>query len=157
MFRIYKWKNCSCKQVHRYFTQNNVQTKPTHRHYVKLTVATIAVTSPILYYYTLDSIGKRKWKVTIGGIYRFVRSLKIGLSISFDYKWTLYGLDELASEYEDAIKQVHARSAEKILKGCLANGGLYVKLGQGLASFNHILPPEYTETLKVIHLCFMLI
>ena len=100
MFRIYKWKNCSCKQVHRYFTQNNVQTKPTHRHYVKLTVATIAVTSPILYYYTLDSIGKRKWKVTIGGIYRFVRSLKIGLSISFDYKWTLYGLDELASEYE---------------------------------------------------------
>lgn len=29
------------------------------------------------------------------------------------------------------------------------NGGLYVKLGQGLVSMNHILPKEYLETLKV--------
>nr|CAG4638372.1 EOG090X047B [Cyclestheria hislopi] len=31
------------------------------------------------------------------------------------------------------------------------NGGLYIKLGQGLVSLNHILPEEYLETLKVLH------
>lgn len=34
--------------------------------------------------------------------------------------------------------------------GAIENGGIYVKLGQGLACFNHILPREYTETLPVL-------
>lgn len=34
--------------------------------------------------------------------------------------------------------------------GEIDNGGIYVKLGQGLACFNHILPREYTETLPVL-------
>jgi len=34
--------------------------------------------------------------------------------------------------------------------GAVDNGGLYIKLGQGLACFNHILPREYTETLQVL-------
>ena len=34
--------------------------------------------------------------------------------------------------------------------GAVDNGGLYVKLGQGLACLNHILPREYTETLQVL-------
>ena len=28
--------------------------------------------------------------------------------------------------------------------------GLYVKVGQGLSTMNHVLPKEYTETLKVL-------
>ena len=43
----------------------------------------------------------------------------------------------------------HQRAADRILVGCLKNGGLYVKLGQGLVSMNHILPKEYLTTLKV--------
>lgn len=35
-----------------------------------------------------------------------------------------------------------------MLEGCLLNGGLYIKIGQGVAAINHILPHEYTETLK---------
>ena len=31
------------------------------------------------------------------------------------------------------------------------NGGLYIKLGQGLVSMNHILPKPYLEILKVSH------
>ena len=46
------------------------------------------------------------------------------------------------------IKIIHKRSAEKLLNGCLANGGLYIKIGQGLSAINHILPTEYIETLK---------
>ena len=40
------------------------------------------------------------------------------------------------------------RSAKRLLDGCLANGGLYIKIGQGVSAINHILPLEYTETLK---------
>lgn len=59
------------------------------------------------------------------------------------------GLEEGTKEYNEAIHPLHQRAADRILDGCLRNGGLYVKLGQGLASINHILPKEYLETLKV--------
>ena len=74
----------------------------------------------------------------------------IGLKISIDYKWSLWKLDEDSPEYDTAIKFCHKRAAEKLLVGCLKNGGLYVKLGQGLVSMNHILPKEYTETLVIL-------
>ncbi|KAH3770487.1 hypothetical protein DPMN_171774 [Dreissena polymorpha] len=48
------------------------------------------------------------------------------------------------------IRACHKRSAEKLLMGCLNNGGLYVKLGQGLVSMNHILPKEYVDTLVIL-------
>lgn len=40
------------------------------------------------------------------------------------------------------------RSAQRLLNGCLVNGGLYIKIGQGVSAINHILPKEYTNTLK---------
>lgn len=46
------------------------------------------------------------------------------------------------------MKDINSRSAKRILDGCLANGGLYIKIGQGVAAINHILPYEYTNTLK---------
>lgn len=48
------------------------------------------------------------------------------------------------------IKEVHQRSANRLVEGCLLNGGLYIKTGQGIAAINHILPNEYTETLKLL-------
>lgn len=99
-------------------------------------------------YYSLQSEQeKRALRVTIGGIGRFIRSFRIGLTISLDYWWTLRNLAEDSDEYIEAIKPVHQRAADRILEGCLQNGGLYVKLGQGLVSLNHILPREYIDTL----------
>lgn len=49
------------------------------------------------------------------------------------------------------MRGCHQRAADRILHGCLSNGGLYVKMGQGLVSMNHILPREYTETLSILH------
>nr|KAG5693003.1 hypothetical protein BaRGS_011639 [Batillaria attramentaria] len=77
-------------------------------------------------------------------------SVIIGLSISVDYKWSLWNLDDESNEYDEAIKGCHRRAAERILAGCLKNGGLYIKLGQGLVSMNHILPREYLEVLVVL-------
>ena len=74
----------------------------------------------------------------------------IGLSVSIDYKWSLWGLEDDSAEYDKVIKLCHKRSAEKLLMGCLNNGGLYVKLGQGLVSMNHILPKEYVDTLVIL-------
>ncbi|XP_055611727.1 uncharacterized aarF domain-containing protein kinase 5 [Uranotaenia lowii] len=79
---------------------------------------------------------------------RFLRSSKIGISISLDYSWTLWGKHESEKDYQEILSQVHQRSADKILEGCLANGGLYIKLGQGVAALNHILPKEYIQTLR---------
>ncbi|GAB0090422.1 uncharacterized aarF domain-containing protein kinase 5 [Sergentomyia squamirostris] len=82
---------------------------------------------------------------------RFLRSLRIAASISLDYTFSLMGLEEGSPEYDAKKKEVHQRSATRMLKGCLANGGLYIKVGQGFATINHILPPEYTETLQKLH------
>ncbi|XP_053688042.1 uncharacterized aarF domain-containing protein kinase 5 isoform X2 [Sabethes cyaneus] len=57
-------------------------------------------------------------------------------------------MEETDSDYAATISKVHQRSAEKILQGCLANGGLYIKLGQGVAAVNHIIPKEYVQTLR---------
>ena len=59
-------------------------------------------------------------------------------------------VDKEGEEYAQAIKGCHQRAADRIVVGAIDNGGIYVKLGQGLACFNHILPQEYTETLPVL-------
>ncbi|KAK7115004.1 hypothetical protein V1264_000956 [Littorina saxatilis] len=89
-------------------------------------------------------------RVFVGGVRRFLRSLIIGLNISLDYKWSLWNMDDESDEYKVAIKGCHRRAADRILSGCLKNGGLYIKLGQGFVSLNHILPREYVEVLTVL-------
>ncbi|XP_053665315.1 uncharacterized aarF domain-containing protein kinase 5 [Anopheles marshallii] len=84
----------------------------------------------------------------IQGAQRFLRSLAIGLSISVDYAWSLKGLQEGDGLYEAVLPEIHLRSAKKLLDGCLANGGLYIKIGQGVAAVNHIIPKEYVDTLR---------
>lgn len=84
----------------------------------------------------------------VEGAQRFMRSLGIGISISLDYAWSLRGLNEDDPHYSAVCPEIHQRSANKILRGCLANGGLYIKIGQGVAALNHIIPKEYVQTLR---------
>ncbi|XP_026638365.1 uncharacterized aarF domain-containing protein kinase 5 isoform X3 [Microtus ochrogaster] len=53
-------------------------------------------------------------------------------------------------EYVEVMSACHQRAADALVAGAIRNGGLYVKLGQGLCSFNHLLPPEYIQTLRVL-------
>ncbi|XP_076449179.1 putative aarF domain-containing protein kinase 5 [Babylonia areolata] len=111
----------------------------------------LAATGASAIYYLLQTQQeRRKIRVFIGGGQRFFRSLLIGMSISLDYKWSLWGLEEDSDHYQQVIKACHRRAAERILAGCLKNGGLYIKLGQGLVSMNHILPREYLDVLVVL-------
>lgn len=52
--------------------------------------------------------------------------------------------------YLSEMSACHQRAADCIVEGAVRNGGIYVKLGQGLCSFNHLLPPEYIHTLQVL-------
>ena len=81
---------------------------------------------------------------------RFFRALRAGAAVSAGYKWRLWRVPENTSEYDDAISGAHTAAAGHVLRGCLDNGGLYVKFGQGLVSMNHVLPKEYLATLKVL-------
>lgn len=52
--------------------------------------------------------------------------------------------------YLREMSACHQRAAECMVEGAVRNGGIYIKLGQGLCSFNHLLPPEYIQTLQVL-------
>lgn len=79
---------------------------------------------------------------------RFLRSFKTASLIAFDY--LLLELREEDNNYDDLLLAVHQKSANRLLETCLMNGGLYIKVGQGCASINHILPKEYTRTLAAL-------
>lgn len=97
---------------------------------------------------------RRQMRIVIEGFGRFCRSLSVGLFISADYWWTtnvlLRGIDESNPSYVTEMSACHQRAAESIVEGAIKNGGLYIKLGQGLCAFNHLLPPEYIHTLQVL-------
>ena len=57
------------------------------------------------------------------------RSLAVGSTISLDYWWSLRKVPEDSENYETVMKEIHQRSAERLVDGCLDNGGLYIKLG----------------------------
>ena len=46
-----------------------------------------------------------------------------------------------------AWDEVHERNAARLLALCIANGGVYVKLGQHAAQLDYLLPPQDTRTL----------
>ncbi len=74
--------------------------------------------------------------------------MKVGLRILVDYKTSLRNLDENGEEYKKEIKKCHLRSAHLLVETCIQNGGIYVKLGQGLSMMNHILPKEFYLTMR---------
>ncbi|XP_024085197.1 uncharacterized aarF domain-containing protein kinase 5 isoform X2 [Cimex lectularius] len=99
------------------------------------------------YYMLKTDKEKRAIKVTFGGITRFFRSSFIATQIAVDYYWTLFRVPEDSESYYKILSEIHKRSAERILNGCLKNGGLYIKLGQGLIIMDHLLPKEYIQGL----------
>ncbi|XP_035205318.1 uncharacterized aarF domain-containing protein kinase 5-like [Stegodyphus dumicola] len=137
---------------HHFSTRHKIYQKKRlwRRSWKYITFGLVAVAPP-LYYGTLNSHEKRQIKILISGILRFLRSLKVGMTISLDYWFRLFGLNEDSKEYGMALQGCHQRSAERLLHGCLLNGGLYVKLGQGLVSLNHILPRQYVDVLSALH------
>ncbi|KAM5211048.1 putative aarF domain-containing protein kinase 5 isoform 3-T3 [Hipposideros larvatus] len=123
----------------------------------KKVLSATAVGAPLLLgarYLTAEPPEKRRMRLVADGVGRFCRSLRVGLKISLDYWWCtnviLRGIEENSPGYLEVMSACHQRAADALVAGAISNGGLYVKLGQGLCSFNHLLPPEYIRTLRVL-------
>lgn len=114
--------------------------------------STVLPSSAYLVYYkfALNSQEQRKVRINVESLGRAARSFTVGLKIAVDYKWNLFGLDEDGEEYNKSIKECHSRSADRMVKACIQNGGIYVKLGQALSTMNHILPKEFYITLRTL-------
>lgn len=70
-----------------------------------------------------------------------------GASTVLDYQRNLKGTARDDPEYRGRLQALNQRIAERLLHLCFQNGGIYTKFGQQLATFNHGLPKEYTQTL----------
>ncbi|XP_040552065.1 uncharacterized aarF domain-containing protein kinase 5 isoform X1 [Gallus gallus] len=120
---------------------------------VLLPVAAV-VAVPIGCYFGAAPPQRRRLRLLLGGVGRFARSLSVGVGISVDYWWTqhveLWGVEEGSAPFEAAMARCHERGAERLLRGALRNGGLYVKLGQGLCAMGHLLPPQYPRVLRAL-------
>jgi aarF domain-containing kinase len=89
------------------------------------------------------------WAERAHHLVRYTRTLLTGLVVALDYK-TLALYQYGTPQYAQARSRIHKRTANRLLRLCRANAGVYIKAGQHLASMNHILPKEYTETLAVL-------
>ena len=59
--------------------------------------------------------------------------------------------NEETSKYDQAISDCHYRSANRLLKLCRDNGGVFIKVGQHIGALDYLLPEEYVSTMQVLH------
>jgi len=87
------------------------------------------------------------------GAIRFGRAAWAVGWIGVDYKMTLFSgkVDSASPQYEGIKSACHQRSADKLLKLCCSNGGVFIKVGQHMGSLDYLLPEEYVNTMKVLH------
>ncbi|KAI0035885.1 ABC1-domain-containing protein [Vararia minispora EC-137] len=64
-----------------------------------------------------------------------------------DYKWTLMRSYLSEDACAQAVSECHERSARRVLRALLANGGVFIKLGQHISSLI-VLPVEWTSTMR---------
>ncbi|KAG5651876.1 hypothetical protein H0H81_007096 [Sphagnurus paluster] len=84
---------------------------------------------------------------TILAIVRCSRVGRAAVLGAIDYKATFARNYQSEEEYTEALSQCHTRSAQRVLKALLANGGVFIKMGQHMASL-YVLPVEWTSTMR---------
>lgn len=78
---------------------------------------------------------------------RSARVVTTGARVVVDYRRNLKGVLREAPERRELLREFNQRTAERLFQLCFQNGGIYTKFGQQIATFNHGLPKEFTETL----------
>nr|XP_054748584.1 uncharacterized aarF domain-containing protein kinase 5-like [Lytechinus pictus] len=139
--------------VNRMLSKDAVEAvKPKRRIFRKMIVGVTGLSAVAagVTYATMDSAARRRAYVTAEGFLRFFRTFYIGTRISLDYKWSLWRLEDGSQEYKEAFRACNRRTGDLLLKGCLKNGGLYIKLGQYMVTANYILPKEILQKLATL-------
>ncbi|XP_065343689.1 aarF domain-containing kinase 1 [Cloeon dipterum] len=104
----------------------------------------------------ISSLHANNYDVTSVGIVRFANAAKAVLDISVYYKKNLYKtevklMDQESDEYLKLKSEVHQWGAERLLKLCCLNKGVFIKVGQHIGALDYLLPVEYVNTMKVLH------
>ncbi|KZV95129.1 ABC1-domain-containing protein [Exidia glandulosa HHB12029] len=66
-----------------------------------------------------------------------------------DYKFMFVRTYSSPEDYARALSECHSRSANRVLQALLANGGVFIKLGQHMSSM-YLLPLEWTRPMAVL-------
>lgn len=132
------------------YIKPNTRNKTSPRVLVTTTVSGTVLAAAVVAYKIEDQPTKSTFLANMGAGVRFLRSLKVGLVLSFDYYFAMLGLSEDCPNYRPMMSRIHERAAKRILQTCLTNGGSYIKLGQGLVSMKQIIPLEYVQVLTAL-------
>ncbi|KAI0829946.1 ABC1-domain-containing protein [Trametes gibbosa] len=84
---------------------------------------------------------------TVLAVVRCSRVAEAAVLGAIDYKVTFAKSYPSEEEKTEAYSECHTRSAHRVLKALLANGGIFIKLGQHIASVA-VLPHEWTSTMR---------
>ncbi|OBZ67025.1 ABC1 family protein MCP2 [Grifola frondosa] len=84
---------------------------------------------------------------TILAVVRCSRVAEAAILGAIDYKVTFAKKYESDEALSIAYSECHKRSAKRVLRALLANGGIFIKLGQHIASLV-VLPKEWTSTMR---------
>lgn len=86
-------------------------------------------------------------------IVRLTRTACTAVDIGRTYRSMLYSKewDKSSEEYMQTKSQAHQIGAEKLLKLCKANKGVYIKVGQHVGALDYLLPNEYVQTMRILH------
>ncbi|KIP08381.1 hypothetical protein PHLGIDRAFT_69413 [Phlebiopsis gigantea 11061_1 CR5-6] len=84
---------------------------------------------------------------TLLAIVRCSRVAEAAVLGVIDYKVTFMKTYECEEASQEATSQCHTRSARRVLKALLANGGIFIKMGQHMSSLI-VLPKEWRDTMR---------
>ncbi|TFK75415.1 ABC1-domain-containing protein [Pluteus cervinus] len=84
---------------------------------------------------------------TVLAVVRCSRVARAAVLGAIDYKQTFAKQFETEDDRVQAYSECHTRSAKRVLAALLANGGIFIKLGQHMASLV-VLPKEWTSTMR---------
>mmetsp|Transcript_2845 Transcript_2845/g.4059 ORF Transcript_2845/g.4059 Transcript_2845/m.4059 type:complete len:569 (+) Transcript_2845:63-1769(+) len=94
--------------------------------------------------------GREKCTDVFQGISRFSTAFCFASMHMLEYKFKLKDYGDGDPEGEQLRYSIHEKGADRLLYVCKKHGGLYTKLGQYVASMDHVLPKPYTEKLKIL-------
>ncbi|KAI8604740.1 ABC1 family-domain-containing protein [Dissophora ornata] len=87
------------------------------------------------------------------GVFRSIATFVTGCLCMADYKilhLRYASVGYTSDTYKAERMVVHQRCADRLLRLCRLNTGIYCKAGQHVASLTYVVPPEYTNTLSVL-------
>lgn len=98
----------------------------------------------------------RQWKLSnhrclVYGATRVSRTLYNTAYVAASYKYMFWGVDRTTlpkEEHKRMIKAIFQLSADRMVPVILANAGMYIKLGQGIATYAALLPEEISSAFK---------